>query len=585
MKDDEKQERSSAKMSFFGRSRSRSKSDGKRSGDETDEDRREAQRKKHAYVACEVLSAEIWSITEAMLEYQDHIREFWEYLRRPAPLAPVQAGYFTKVNDTLLDKKTEEMFTMLKSLDGIIPEMLKHVDCPMIMDLLLKMISLEKHEGGQGIVDRLQSQGLIPILLSYLSPENPPVTQTAAGDFLKAIITISANATGQDQTVIGPNELTRQLVSETCVKKLIDDMLNGGNPLTVGVGIVIEVIRKNNSDYDLDTQTGPEPRTTDPIYLGTLLREFAKNTPAFMKLVRNPSAKRPELQAAFGSRIEPLGFDRFKTCELMAELLHCSNMGLLNERGSDAEMRARDAERIALKAEGKLTPAPLADSEADDAFASSVDSHGFHHARAPDDDFGNSPEKINRLEVQNVSDEDGFEKVGVQDAQLAYEEYTEQLEEDTLPPPPLRVSRSPERQKPASDEDEEKQDHQRVSLLTQQIQDQIDETASSESPRSGQPKHPEDKPAPLFAGSSSPSKSESPKLSASSPSVGTDPGTQSTATLLPDNALAADSNEQHLFEADVDGTPVIGDLLKVQFVEQDVVPTILVSGVAHLRDY
>src|ERR1700754_4248779 len=100
-------------------------------------------------------------------------------------------------------------------------------------------------------------QNLVPILLSYLSPEHTSATQTSAGDFLKAIITISANATTQDQNVIGPNELTRQLVSEPCVQVLIKEMLRGGNPLTVGVGIVIEVIRKNNSDYDMENQIGP----------------------------------------------------------------------------------------------------------------------------------------------------------------------------------------------------------------------------------------------------------------------------------------------------------------------------------------
>lgn len=31
--------------------------------------------------------------------------------------------------------------------------MLQHVDSPMVMDLLLKIISLEKVDGGQGIVD------------------------------------------------------------------------------------------------------------------------------------------------------------------------------------------------------------------------------------------------------------------------------------------------------------------------------------------------------------------------------------------------------------------------------------------------
>lgn len=209
----------------------------------------------------------------------------------------------------------------------------------------------------------------MPILLGFLSGEASWATQTSAGDFLKAIITISANASQNEQSCIGPNELTRQLVSQTCVEQLINDMLKGGNPLTVGVGIIIEVIRKNNSDYDPDvaSDASAPPSSRDPIYLGTLLRLFASHVPDFMALILSPNhtinggdsgpqnIKRKELSAAFGAKIEPLGFDRFKTCELMAELLHCSNMGLLNEVGSEELVRTRDAERIRLKAEGKLT--------------------------------------------------------------------------------------------------------------------------------------------------------------------------------------------------------------------------------------
>lgn len=461
-KDDEKGEdekTTSTGISFFGgkgKSRSRSKSVSKKDDDgETDLEKNEAQRKKYAYVACEVLSSEVWSIIEALLENQDNLKDFWEYLRRPAPLDPVQAGYFTKVNETLLDKKTEEMLTFFKSLDGIVPAMLQHVDCPMVMDLLLKIISLEKQEGGQGIVDWLQSQNLIPLLLSYLSPEHNSATQTSAGDFLKAIITISANATTQDASVIGPNELTRQLVSEACIRSLISDMLRGGNPLTVGVGIIIEVIRKNNSDYDLDNQVSPEPKTSDPIYLGTLLRQFANHVPDFMHLIRSASAKRPDLKAAFGSRIEPLGFDRFKTCELMAELLHCSNMALLNERGAEADVKRRDAERDRLKAEGKLaTPvAPSSPSQelSHDEFGSSVDSHGFHHAERPLNDLNEKPEEIRKLEVQNASDEDGFEKVSAPTAEdlpdeVTFDDLNEKIDDTApgkLPSVPLRTDSLP----------------------------------------------------------------------------------------------------------------------------------------------
>ncbi|KAL7266546.1 sporulation-induced protein, partial [Rhizina undulata] len=93
---------------------------------DSERDKQEKTRLKYAYVACEVLSSEAWSLSEALMENQIHLRNFWAFLDRPAPLDPLQAGYFTKVNETLLDKKTEEMLDFFRSLEGIVPKMLKH---------------------------------------------------------------------------------------------------------------------------------------------------------------------------------------------------------------------------------------------------------------------------------------------------------------------------------------------------------------------------------------------------------------------------------------------------------------------------
>ncbi|KAK0649619.1 SIT4 phosphatase-associated protein-domain-containing protein [Cercophora newfieldiana] len=380
----------------FARSRASSKAAELGSEEET-----EKKRNRYAFVAAEVLSSDNWSICEALMESRSLLRNFWQFLKRPVPLDPLQASYFTKVNESLFDKKTEDMLDLLKSLDGAIPDILKHVDCPMIMDLLLRIISLERTESGQGVVEWLYTQDVIPTLLSFLGPEHSWATQTSAGDFLKAIITVSANASQNEQTCIGPNELTRQLVSRPCVEQMIKYMLGGGNPLTCGVGIVIEVIRKNNSDYDPDSvESGSTPSSRDPIYLGTLLRLFAEHVPDFMNLIMNAPAQKERLQSTFGSKIEPLGFDRFKTCELMAELLHCSNMGLLNEVGSEEFIASRDAQRQRLRQEGRLIPA-----RGDDIPSSVEDLH----MRASH----SSPEVISRkLEITNSSaDDDGFEEV------------------------------------------------------------------------------------------------------------------------------------------------------------------------------
>ncbi|KAK4224097.1 SIT4 phosphatase-associated protein-domain-containing protein, partial [Podospora fimiseda] len=399
-KDQEDQD-DKGKEPSLGPTRSRSSSSAS-VDDNTNAEEVEKKRNRYAFVAAEILSSDNYSIYEALLDNKPLLRKFWQFLKRPTPLDPLQAGYFTKVNESLFDKKTEDMLALLKTFDGAISDILKHVDSPMIMDLLLKIISLERTDNGQGIVEWLYTQNVMPTLLSFLAPEHSWATQTSAADFIKAIITVSANASQNEQTCIGPNELTRQLVSRPCVEQLIGYMLKGGNPLTCGVGIVIEVIRKNNSDYDPEgVDVNAPPSSRDPIYLGILLRLFADNVQNFMDVIMNAPAQKERLSSTFGDKIEPLGFDRFKTCELMAELLHCSNMGLLNEVGSEEFIAGRDAQRQRMRTEGKLGPVRVSD----EAAGSSEDLTMRTTTSSP-------AEERRKLEVTNSSvDDDGFEEV------------------------------------------------------------------------------------------------------------------------------------------------------------------------------
>ncbi|KAJ6101054.1 hypothetical protein N7499_000684 [Penicillium canescens] len=558
--------------------------------DQEDLDKVEKNRLKHAYIACEVLSSETWSILESMMANPGYLRDFWGFLRRSPPLDSLQASYFTKVNETLLDKKTEEMLEFLKSLDGIVPALLQHVDNPMVMDLLLKIISLEKAEGGQGTVDWLKSQDLIPTLLSFLSPERPASVQTSAGDFLKAIITISANASPNDQSCIGPNSLTRQLVSAQCVQQLIDAMLKGGNPLTVGVGIVIEVIRKNNSDYDPESLGGPDAMLTtyDPIYLGTLLRLFAQHIPQFMALIQSSTytihdgnklktVDRGKLNSAWGAKIEPLGFDRFKTCELMAELLHCSNMGLLNEPGSDEYIRQRDEERERLIREGVFDPHHDERSGVDynDTTADFTNASAFESG---------SPEDVKITEEPHAGEEEGFEDVGASGIlvdEKAADNTANAASEPKEPVEEVTATEEPKTEKESSEEkttDEpqissESTDPSSPSIglpdqvdnikLHNEPQGEQDTSASDNKQPEPEASRPEDVPPPLF------SSNEQPAESAEAPATET---TKEPNTV--NDGSEEDSAEQYI-QLDTDGQPVVGDYLKIMFVENKVVPTIL----------
>ncbi|PNY25058.1 Extragenic suppressor of kinetochore protein 1 [Tolypocladium capitatum] len=607
---------------------------------DNDEDEQERRRNCYALVACEILSSDTWSIYEALTENRELVRNFWAFLARPAPLDPLQASYFTKVNESLFEKKTEEMMELLRSLPNVVSDLLKHVESPMVMDLLLKVIALDRTEGGQGIVEWLYSEDIIPALLSCLDPKRSWVVQTAAGDFIKAIITISANASQNEQQCIGPNELTRQLVSKPCVEQLIGYMLGGGNPLTVGVGIVIEVIRKNNSDYDPDvgTESNTIPSSRDPIYLGTLLRRFADNVPTFMGLIMDGPSRKQGLASTFGEKLEPLGFDRFKTCELMAELLHCSNMGLLNEVGSEQLISARDAERTRLRTEGKLGPERDEDHSADDLTM-----------RAP-----HAPlEDGRRLEVTNA-DEDGFEEVepSKEMSEDTSHEFVKAEDDIAAPPPgsflekdeddfvdePLSSPRlsvgadrineqqfedpdlvvaplSPSKVNPTDRGPTKAPDSQDAAARSQSgasekptikvtdSQPKSEETAAVVPAAAAEPEvkdettglaprdaadsaqhhdlspHPEDTPAPLFSIPSAPQPGSEQPLAGNTAVTLSDPPNSHAAENRTGIAQEGSIHEQSVSEPQKEGAgstePVVGDYLKMQFVEHGVVPAIL----------
>ncbi|KAL2814726.1 putative Sit4-associated protein [Aspergillus cavernicola] len=583
-----------------------------------DHERTDKERLKRAYVACEILSSEVWSILDAIMANPEHLRDFWGFIRRPSPLDSIQASYFTKVNETLLDKKTGEMLELLKSMDGVIPAILQHVDNPMVMDLLLKLISLERAEGGQGIVDWLKSQDLIPRLLSFLSSEWPASVQTSAGDFLKAIITISANATQNDQSCIGPNSLTRQLVSASCVESLVNAMLQGGNALTVGVGIVIEVIRKNNSDYDPEHLHSPDsmPSLYDPIYLGTLLQVFAKHIPGFMALIRSSkhtiteggkikTVERGQLSSAWGAKIEPLGFDRFKTCELMAELLHCSNMGLLNEPGSDEYVLQRDAERERFLKEGGFGQ----QYEGTSTFDGNDSTADFVNGSVAG--YG-SPKDSRDFEGTNARDE-GFEDVDSSTVLVDKEKGTNSKEDKSDPAPSSAAQPTSPAEEPApaglkehdSSETAEPQTHPSDALpsTTDDLTTRIRAVSLEPSPNEENQKPVEVKPDECAPGShldpvpasapmsSNPDAVPAPLFSTKEQSqddipVAADVPSQAPKTPEPtDNGSEASPaqdnniNTQHPLHPDIqvdtNGQPVVGDYLKIMFVENQVVPTIL----------
>lgn len=448
-----------------------------------------------------------------------------------------------------------------------------------------------------------------------------------------------------DTSCIGPNNLTRELVSEPSINTLIAEMLKGGNPLTVGVEIIIEVIRKNNSDYDESIGAESSPSGRDPVYLGTLLRIFASRIPDFMKLIMNQSTfvtkedgtkveiKR-ELKAAFGGTIEPLGFDRFKTCELMAELLHCSNMALLNQRGSHQYIKERDKERERLQQEAD---AEAEQSNLDISFAASNDfpdtldinrkmlevQNGDAHSDEEFEEVAMStelPAKTESTERAKEVLETSKDELLTTPSALGFEEVSKDFVEEPLeltgPPPPEIAPLAPKkgvlspipadveaaRLKAESGADTAKETIDEVISTLESLDIKAPLPLSEDSKVSEKPKEVDSptsipkSPAPLATGATverlnaelpplpielQQAPSSHPPPVPDAPSAGPDAssfeGEQDDLKSLMKMRSDTYGHYGPIIEDDLDGGPLIGDYLKMMFVEHNVVPTILVS--------
>ncbi|CAR24653.1 SAPS family protein [Lachancea thermotolerans CBS 6340] len=308
-----------------------------------------------ATIISEIFALDIWLISESLVKNSSYLNKIWSIIYHPnfpsekSPLIPI----FLKINQNLLSTRQDQYLNFIRSKPTLVDDLLKHIQISVLMDLLLKIISTDKQESPTGIIELVHEQRLTRKLLCYLdNDKHEPDIQACAADVLKAIIAISANAPLDDMS-IGPNSLTRDLASEECIDHLLDAIINKrSNALINAVSIVIELIRKNNSDYDQvnllsTTLSSHPPSMRDPIYLGVMLRKFTeKLTYVFQILVdieRNNSAK--VLENQLGEKYKPLGFERFKVVELIAELLHCSNMGLLNSKKAERIVSERNKAR------------------------------------------------------------------------------------------------------------------------------------------------------------------------------------------------------------------------------------------------
>ena len=308
-----------------------------------------------ANIIADILSLDIWIIIDELVKTETYLNKLWSLIYDPSfknENSPV-VSIFLKIIENLLFTKQKPFLNFILKQNDIVDLMLSHINITQLIDLFLKIIGTDKADNSNGIIKFISNQDLINKCLNFLNNDKyPNDIQNCIGDFLKALISISANAPVDDISV-GPNELTRKLASHDCIDRMIDIILNqGGFALNITVSVIIELIRKNNSDYDpinLLTMNLKDnyPNDRDPIYLGYLLFKFTQNLDRLIEIIiKFDKPSDIERLNQLNESFIPLGFERFKIVELIAELLHCSNMGLMNSKRAPRIACRRDKIRM-----------------------------------------------------------------------------------------------------------------------------------------------------------------------------------------------------------------------------------------------
>lgn len=358
-----------------------------------------------ATIISELLSMDAWQLVESLVEDNSYIEKLWSILNQnyfnieKSPLVPL----FLKIQQNLLIMKQEQYLGFIVSKKTLVDDILGHVEISPLMDFFLQCISTDKCDTPTGVLQALYEQQLVDKCLKFLEDTKiPSDIKVCSGDLLKGLIAISANTPAHDMN-IGPNILTREMVSNECVDRMIGIIVNNrGVALNTTVSIIIELIRKNNSDYDQinllnATLEADEPTDRDPIYLGYMLKKFSMALPSIFQIILDieDNSNIPLLVNQLGKSFKPLGFERFKIVELIAELLHCSNMGL---------MSFKKAERIAIKRDKYRGKMNISTNESDHSLSSKGDEtiQGLNNDESSDESDDGIDESF---EVPYISDE------------------------------------------------------------------------------------------------------------------------------------------------------------------------------------
>jgi serine/threonine-protein phosphatase 6 regulatory subunit 3 len=267
---------------------------------------------RYPFTACEVFCCEVEAIFNTLLSQPQLMQLLFSLLDSPPPLSCKAAGYFGRVVQHLLLRKTNETMAYLQENKEVLESLINHIDTTSIADIFKRLLGADEQTSAALLPNHLlwlAETQLIELLLQRFGPEYSAEVQQNAADILTSVAHTQ------------PSPIALKLTKDQSITYLFQHALApGGRVLVSALDVCIALLEPRRHSPLV-------PMQGDPGYDTGILPSKKDAVQATLKylgpLVDLLDAADPEAtqETPFGMLRPPLGTARLKIVELLAVLL------------------------------------------------------------------------------------------------------------------------------------------------------------------------------------------------------------------------------------------------------------------------
>lgn len=314
---------------------------------EPSSDMDEKLRYKYASVSCEILTADVSQVNDALGEDESLLKQLYGFLQNNEDLNPLLASFFSKVMGILINRKTEQIVAFLRKKDDFVNLLLRHIGTSAIMDLLLRLLTcVEQPQLRQDVFNWLNEEKIVQRLIEMIHPSKDDNQHSNASQSLCDIIRLSREQMIQIQDSPEPDQLLATLEKQEAIEQLLGNMFDGEHNESVivnGIQVLLTLLEPRRPRAELGGLTafyctleglemdaaGLDGSSNTQASLGTLLA-IKQRLPEFHQLLIDPP-KKQSLLTTWGVLDPPLGNTRLHVVKLLASTINANNRALNQE--------------------------------------------------------------------------------------------------------------------------------------------------------------------------------------------------------------------------------------------------------------